>query len=92
MANKPLCEYSALTPDNIRTSPTVDVGNAAFELKPALINMVQASQFCGKDHEDAKKYLQHFLEMCSTFRIKDVPCDAVLLPLFPFSLLGRAKQ
>jgi hypothetical protein len=88
MANKSLCEYSAPTPDNIRTGPTVTVGHAAFELKPALINMVQASQFCGKAHEDANKHLQNFLEICSTFKIKDVPSDAVLLRLFPFSLLG----
>jgi hypothetical protein len=92
MANKSLHEYSALTPDNIRTGPIVAVGDAAFELKPTLINMVQASQFCGKAHEDANKHPQHFLEICSTFTIKDVPSDAVLLRLFPFSLLGREKQ
>jgi hypothetical protein len=91
MANKSLREYSALIPDNICTSPTVAVGYAAFELKPALINMVQASQFCGKSHEDANKHLQHFLEICSTFTIKDVPSDAIILCLFPFSLLGREK-
>jgi hypothetical protein len=75
MANKSLREYSAPTPNNIRTGRTVAVGNAAFELKPTLINMVQASQFCGKAHEDANKHLQHFLEICSTFTIKDVPSD-----------------
>jgi hypothetical protein len=48
--------------------------------------MVQASQFCGKAHEDANEHLQNFLEICSTFTIKDVPSDAVLLRLFPFSL------
>ena len=88
MANKTLREYSAPTPDNIRTGPAVVVGDVAFELKPALINMVQASQFCGKAHEDANAHLQHFLEICSTFTIKAVPSDAVLLCLFPFSLLG----
>jgi hypothetical protein len=92
MANKSLREYSAPSLDNIRTGLTVAVGNAAFELKPVLINMVQASQFFGEAHEDANKHLQHFLEICSTFTIKDVPSDAVLLRLFPFSLLGRAKQ
>jgi hypothetical protein len=92
MANKSLREYSAPTPDIIRIGPTVAVGNAAFELKPALINMVQASQFCEKAHEDANKHLQHFLEICSTFMIKDVPSDVVLLRLFRFSLLGRAKK
>jgi hypothetical protein len=42
MANKSLREYSAPTSDNIRTGPTVVVGDAAFELKLALINMVQS--------------------------------------------------
>ena len=92
MANKTLREFSAPTTANIRTGPQVDVGDKAFELKPALINMVQASQFCGKAHEDASAHLQHFLEICSTFTIKDVPRDAILLRLFPFSLLGIAKQ
>jgi hypothetical protein len=92
MANKSLHEYSAPTPDNIRTGSTVVVGDAAFELKPELINMVQASQFCGKANKDANKHLQHFLEICSTFTIKDVPSDVVLLRLFSFSLLEQAKQ
>jgi hypothetical protein len=52
MPNKSLREYSAPTLDNIRTGPTIAVGDAAFELKPALISMVQASQFCGKAHEE----------------------------------------
>jgi hypothetical protein len=76
--------------DNIRTGPAADI-EKSFELKPALINMVQASQFCGKTHEDASAHLQNFLEIYSTFTIKDVPRDAILLRLFPFSLLGRAK-
>jgi hypothetical protein len=53
--------------------------------------MVQASQFCGKAHEDASAHLQHFLEICSTFTIKGTN-DAILLHLFAFSLLGKAKQ
>jgi hypothetical protein len=68
------------------------VGDNGFELKPTLINMVQANQFCGKAHEDVSAHLQHFLEICSTFTIKGVTSDAILLRLFPFSLLGKAKQ
>ena len=62
MADKTLCEFSTLTTANIRIGPTIDVGDNGFELKLALINMVQASQFCGKAHEDASAHLQHFLE------------------------------
>jgi len=91
MADKSLREFSAPTTANICTFPAVDI-NGSFELKLALINMVQASQFCGKAHEDASAHLQHFLEIYNTFTIKDVPRDAILLCLFPFSLLGKAKQ
>jgi hypothetical protein len=85
-------EFSAPTTSNIRIGLEVNVGDNGFELKPALINMVQASQFCGKAHEDASAHLQHFLEICGTFTIKRVTKDAILLRLFPFSLLEKAKQ
>jgi hypothetical protein len=92
MANKSLREFSAPTTANICTGPKVNVGDNEFELKPALINMVQASQFSGKAHEDTSAHLHHFLEICSTFTIKGVTKDAILLCLFPFSLLGNSKQ
>ena len=91
MANKSIREFSAHTMDNIRTRPAVDI-DRTFELKPGLINMVQANQFCGKAHEDASAHLQHFVEICRTFTISEVPRDAILLRLFPFSLLERVKQ
>jgi len=91
MTNKSIHEFSAPTTDNIRTGSTAEIDDN-FELKPGLINMVQCNQFCGKAHEDASAYLQHFLEICSIFTISGVPRDAILLRLFPFSLLGRAKQ
>jgi len=80
IADKSLREFSAPTTANIRTGPAVDI-NGSFELKPALIDMVQASQFYGKAHEDASAHLQHFLEICNTFTIKDIPRDAILLCL-----------
>ena len=77
---------------NIRTRPTLKTNNIEFELKPSLINMVQATPFSGKAQEDASAHLQNFLEISSTVIIKDVTQDIILLHLFPFSLLGRAKQ
>ena len=43
IANKTLREFSAPNTANIRTGPIVNVGDNGFELKPALINMVQAN-------------------------------------------------
>ena len=92
MADKTLREFSALTTANIHTGSAINIGDNAFELKPALINMVQARQFCGKAHEDTSAHLQHFLEIYNTFTIKGVTRDTILLCLFPFSVLGKAKQ
>jgi len=91
MAGKTLCELSAPRIENIRTGPTLETRNLEFELKPSLINMVQTSQFSGKVLEDASAHLQDFLEIGSTNTIKDVAQDIILLRLFPFSLVGRAK-
>ena len=57
MDDKTLCEFSAPSAANIRTGPTINIGDNAFELRPAHINMVQANQFCGKAHEDVSAHL-----------------------------------
>jgi hypothetical protein len=57
MATKTLREFSAPTVENIRTGPALEINNLEFELKPSLINMVQATQFSGKVHEDASAHL-----------------------------------
>ena len=92
MANRTIHRFSAPSAANVATSPDVINADTHFELKPALITIVQASPFCGKAQEDANAHLQHFLEMCSTFTIKGVTQEAIHLHLFPFSLLGKAKQ
>ena len=43
MANKTLREFFAPTTANICTGPAINIGDNAFELKLALINMVQVS-------------------------------------------------
>jgi hypothetical protein len=88
MANKTLHEFSDPTTTNIHTRPHTDVGENGFELKPALINMVKASQFCGKAHEDASatsSYSGYFHYQRSNQR-----CYSAL----PFSILtiGKGKS
>jgi hypothetical protein len=57
MAKKTVCEFTAPSTENIRIGPTLNTNNLEFELKPSLINMVQATPFSGKAHEDASSYL-----------------------------------
>ena len=57
MSNRTIHEFSTPTTANIRTRPAINIGDNIFEIKPALINMVQDNQFCGKAHEDASAHL-----------------------------------
>ncbi|XP_022040095.1 uncharacterized protein LOC110942629 [Helianthus annuus] len=65
----------------------------SFEIKSSIFNMLQNSvQFDGKDHEDPGRHIASFLEVCSTFKIRDVFEDAIRLRLFPFSLRDKARS
>jgi hypothetical protein len=92
MAEKTLPEFSVPSTANVATGPNINVGDVNFELKSSLINMVQASPFCGKPNEDANAHLQNYLELCDTVVIQGVTADVINLHLFPFSLLGKEKQ
>jgi hypothetical protein len=85
-AQKCINDFSALSSANVRTRLETNK-HGSFELKPALINMVQQSPLRDKASEDANAHLQHFLEICSTFTIRGVTQDVVRLHLIPFSLL-----
>ena len=84
IAQKTIAEFSSPSADFVAVGPNLNLGDVTFELKPTLINMVQANPFCGKPHEDSNDHLQHFLEVCNTFTIKNVRADAICLRLFPF--------
>jgi hypothetical protein len=91
-ARRCINDFIAPSSANVRTGPEMNIRDGSFELKPALINMVQQSPFSGKASEDANAHLQYFLEICNTFTISGVTQDALCLRLFPFSLLGKAKM
>ena len=71
-------EYSAIR------QPTVDANN--FELKPALIIMVQQHQFTGHPTEDPNEHMRRFLRMENTVKLNGVRPEVIKLHLFPFSL------
>ena len=71
-------EYSAIR------QPAIDTNN--FELKPALITMVQQHQFTGHPTEDPNEHLGRFLRMANTVKLNGVRPEVIRLHLFPFSL------
>ena len=64
--------------------PPIKANN--FELKLALIIMVQQNQFNGHLSEDPNEYLCRFLRMTNTVKLNGVNPVVIKLQLFPFSL------
>ena len=69
-------EYSAVR------QPVVEANN--FELKLALITMVQQHQFTGQPTDDPNEHLGRFLRMANTVKLNGVRPE--VMQLFPFSL------
>jgi len=67
---------------------TMDANN--FELKPALISMVQQSQFARTPLEDPNLHFSVFLEVCDMLKLNAVSNDVICLHLFPSSLRDTA--
>ena len=57
-----------------------------FELKLALIIMVQQHQFTDHHSEDPNEHLGRFMRMVNTMKLNGVRLDVIKLQLFPFSL------
>ena len=91
---RPLREFTM--PNYLRIGhpiPGPAIARNNYELKPALIQMVQQNQFGGNgaNEEDAYAHLFNFLEICDTIKINGVPPEVIQLRLFPFSLRDKAK-
>ena len=69
---------------------TIDANN--FELKLALIFMVQQQQFRGSPSEDPNRHLSNFLQLCGTIKMNGVDHNVIKLKLFPFSLRDKARN
>ena len=63
-----------------------------FEIKQAIIQIIQANQFGGSQAKDPSAQIASFLEICDTFKHNGVIDDALRLRLFPFSLRDKAKS
>ena len=68
--------------------PTIDAND--FELKPALIAMVQQNQFTSHSTENPNEHLGRFLRIANSIKLNGVKPEVIQLQLFPFSLRDMA--
>ena len=64
--------------------PAIKANN--FQLKLALITMVQDHQFTGHPSEDPNEHMGRFMRMSNTVKLNGVRLEVIKLQLFPFSL------
>ena len=61
-----------------------------FELKPALITMVQQNQFAGHSTKNPNEHLGRLLRIANSIKLDGVSSEVIQLQLFPFSLRDMA--
>ena len=87
-----LLDYSMPNTNNYQGSivrPPIQANN--FEIKSALLQVIQQNQFGGAVSEYPNSHMENFLAICDTLKINGVS-DAIRLRLFPFSLRDKAKS
>ena len=62
--------------------PAIEANN--FELKPALITMVQQHHYTGHPSEDPNEHMRRFLRMENTVKLNGVRPEVIKLQLFLF--------
>jgi hypothetical protein len=63
-----------------------------YKLHPGLIAMVRAVPFSRLENENPCHHLHEFEEMCLCLSISGMTQETLRWNLFPFSLIGKAKQ
>lgn len=65
----------------------------SYEINPLTLQIIiQDYRFNGNLEEDPYDHISDFLDICYTFKLKDVSEDVVRLLLFPFTLRNKAKE
>ena len=66
------------------------IGAKDFELKPALITMVQQNQFTSHSTKNPNEHLGRCLRITNSIKLNGVKPEVIQLQLFPFSLRDMA--
>ncbi|XP_061342399.1 uncharacterized protein LOC133288614, partial [Gastrolobium bilobum] len=93
LAPKTLGDY--MTPTRVPQTASIVRPNLEandFELKLALLQLIQKEQFTGGSTENPYSHLDNFLLYCDTLKVNGVPREAILLRLFPCSLKDEGRD
>ena len=78
--------WKSFIQDKYLTAKQLAIDANDFELKPALITMVQQNQFTGHPTENPNEHLGRFLRIANSIKLNGVRPEVIQLQLFPLSL------
>ncbi|GKD95455.1 hypothetical protein Tco_1375292 [Tanacetum coccineum] len=87
-------QYLALSRENQTPSmvKTEIGGNVNFEIKSQFMRELREDTFSGNQDEDAHDHIDQVLSIVGLFNIPEVFKDAVMLRVFPFTLVRSTKK
>ncbi|GJS98723.1 hypothetical protein Tco_0819893 [Tanacetum coccineum] len=87
-------QYLALTRGNQTpgvVKPEIG-GNVNFEIKSQFMRVLREDTFFRNKNDDAHEHVERVLDIVSLFNIPGVSHDAVMLCVFPITLIGATKR
>ena len=93
MNSTPIYQYAKPTSASLKppkSSRTILI--PGYELHPGLIKLIREQSFSGEGDENTYSHLQEFEQTCACLHIAGMSDKTLRWILFPFSLMGGAKQ
>ncbi|GKD02812.1 hypothetical protein Tco_1177786, partial [Tanacetum coccineum] len=87
-------QYLALTHEN-QAPGVVKLeigGNVNFEIKSHFMRELREDTFSGNKNDDAHEHVERILDIVNLLNIPAFSHDAVMLRVFPITLIGAAKR
>ena len=85
-------QYRSTSKGEFPEPPSKSNLSSGSEHHPSLKAMVWAQSFSEHDNENPYHHMLEFEEICSCLSISSMKQETLRCKLFPFSLLGKAKQ
>ncbi|GKC13005.1 hypothetical protein Tco_1009787, partial [Tanacetum coccineum] len=76
---------------NIMAKPEIG-GNVNFKIKSQFIRELREDTFSRGKNDDAYEHVERVLDIVNLFNIPGVSHNAVMLRVFPITLIGAAKR
>ena len=93
MDSTPIYQYAKPTSARLEPPKSLDpIITPGYEQCPCFIKLIREQSFSGEGDENSYSHLREFEQTCACLHIASMSDETLRWKLFPFSLMGKAKQ